>query len=85
MASKDEEVARLTFVDMRGFVERRLGTDNWATLYRFDDINSPDIRVTYFCALVEPDYVDQALSNTDWDLTIGRGGPGFDGFGEGYR
>lgn len=45
----DEEY--LTFVDLRQYVEERMGTENWITLYEIDD--SPSVKNARF-ALSSP-------------------------------
>jgi hypothetical protein len=85
MNDRSTEFNRMTFVDLREREIAKLGTEDWITLYRFDQDDKVD-GITYFCALVDPDYLHEALRNaSSWDLTIGRGGPGFNGGDESYR
>ncbi|WP_367131909.1 hypothetical protein [Saccharothrix sp. HUAS TT1] len=72
----------MMFADLRDHVVQRLGTEEWLTLYRFDPLGSPDTEVTYFCALVQPEHLGEALSDDEWDLLVGNGGPGFESYGE---
>ncbi|WP_422770559.1 hypothetical protein ACN28C_28265 [Plantactinospora sp. WMMC1484] len=62
----------LTFVDLRQYVEDRMGTEAWITLYEIDD--GPGTKNARFCALVSPDHLSESLSELDWDLRIGAMG-----------
>lgn len=76
----------MTFVDLRDYVAQRLGTEEWLTLYRFDPWGAPGTEAMFFCALAQPDHLDEALSDDEWDLLVGNGGPGFESYSGGtYR
>lgn len=82
MSVSDNEIARMMFADLRDHVDGRLGAEEWLTLYRFDPIGALN-QMTYFCALVQPDYLSQAFSDAGWDLLVGNGGPGCESYGNG--
>ncbi|MBX7265535.1 hypothetical protein KIF24_05410 [Micromonospora sp. Llam7] len=72
--------AYLTFVDLREYVEERMGTETWITLYEIDD--SPGVKNARFCALVSPDHLSVSLAELDWDLRIGSTGVTFVEYGD---
>lgn len=72
MATKLNELDYLTFADLRQYVEQRMGTESWITLYEIDD--STDVKNARFCALISPDHLSESLSDQDWDLRIGSMG-----------
>ena len=53
----------------------RIGKDLWQTVYHIGD-REPD-RFAIFSALLEPQFIREALERDDWDLGIGDGLPGF--------
>jgi hypothetical protein len=59
-------------LDLRRFVEQRLGTEQWVPVYG----PVPDASGTFFCALIPNDGVQAALDNIGWDLLTGQGTPG---------
>lgn len=81
MNARDDDAAWLRFDDLRHYAEHKLGTEEWLTLYSFKD-DTDDSRETIFCALVSPDHLDESLSDTNWDLTPGDGGPHLEGRGD---
>jgi hypothetical protein len=86
MSVESDEVARMTFVDLRDYVTHRLGAEEWLTLYRFERLGTPGTEMMYSCALAQPEYLGEALSDAEWDLLVGDGGPGFEGYSGGvYR
>ena len=52
-----------------------IGGKTWQVVYEIDD-GDPD-RFYVFSALLEPNSVERALKENDWDLDIGNGLPGF--------
>ncbi|WP_116051985.1 hypothetical protein [Amycolatopsis palatopharyngis] len=81
MNASNQGAAWLRFDDLRRYAEHQLGTEDWVTLYSFKD-EAEDSRKTIFCALVSPDHLDKSLSDTDWDLLPGDGGPHLEGRGD---
>ncbi|MFI1955904.1 hypothetical protein ACH437_29395 [Streptomyces xinghaiensis] len=69
------EQAFLEFADLREYVEDRLGTEVWLTVYEYTEKDGE--KVGYYCALVTPEAVERCLADTSWDLLIGHGMPGF--------
>lgn len=80
MQSKLSDEEYLTFVDLRQYVEERMGAETWITLYEIDD--SPGAKNARFCALVSPDHLPASLSEPDWDLRIGSTGVSFVEYGD---
>jgi hypothetical protein len=79
--SKRNDEEYLTFVDLRQYVEDRLGTENWITLYEIDD--RPGVKNARFCALVSPDHLSRSLAELDWDVSIGSTGVTFVEYSDG--
>jgi hypothetical protein len=76
-----DDAAWLRLDDLWHYAEHRLGTEDWITLYSYED-DTEDSRETIFCALVSPDHLDKSLADTNWDLLPGDGGPHLQGSGE---
>ncbi len=54
-----------------------LGKGEWITAYSSNDRDNPKEWATFFCALVSNSHIEKSLKDPSWDLTIGRGLPGF--------
>lgn len=65
----------LTQSEARRYAESTLGTEPWLTVY--EHVDTPMFDGTVFCALIPNDRVAHAIGLAGWDLTVGRGGPGF--------
>lgn len=61
--------------DVTGGIRDRLAKRDWLTLYSWSE--SKRERVTYWCGLLDPTAVAEALETDDWDLHIDEGMPGF--------
>lgn len=64
----------LMHVDWRGVIIPQIGNEAWVTVYE----NAYQERGGhgFFCALIPNERVEQALSNSSWELSVGDGLPG---------
>src|SRR5258706_3994990 len=60
--------------DQRAYIEERLGSDQWVTVY--SSIDEGSSHGTYFCALIPNNLVKSVIRSPSWNLSIGDGMPG---------
>lgn len=69
-----DSVAYVCQHDLRGFIESKLGTEDWLTVYAtLDGRNSNG---SFFCGLIPNSRVPDSLRYESWDVSIGDGLPG---------
>ncbi|MFE4601115.1 hypothetical protein ACFRKE_09675 [Kitasatospora indigofera] len=76
-----DDLSHLHFADRVQFIETKLGTEAWITVYEYTETDQE--KIAHFSALTTVDDVERSLSQTQWDLLIGNGGPGFCFYGGG--
>lgn len=69
----------LMFKDLRGYIEKKLGTEQWITVYENAEGEKED--AFFHCALLPEDKVADALKKYEWDDQIGNGMPGHTYYG----
>jgi hypothetical protein len=69
--------ADLTFKDWKSALIHELGSTGWIDIYR--SVEDDGISECYYSALMYEHETEASLKNTDWDLRITHGRPGFIG------
>lgn len=67
----------------RKYIEEQYGKTPWVQISGHQSINEAD--AGFWCGLVNINSVDTVFRNHAWDIQIGSGGPGFEGYGNSYE
>ena len=79
MSQHSDELAFLLQTDWRQFRLGQVGNEQWLTVYSLLKNEREDI--TIFSALIPNDQVSKSLTQSSWDLDLGRAVPGCTRYG----
>ncbi|MBW8012888.1 MAG: hypothetical protein FVQ83_16850 [Chloroflexi bacterium] len=75
MVDKTKQASFLLQEDLIEDITKKIGKDNWLSVYNYTDIKNGHIAV--FSALIPVSRTEEVIQGPAWDLSIGDGVPGF--------